>query len=104
MARTPNRMAAVLPLAALLLAGASPARATALDTPMFLYGITENGTLRWYKHNGFMLGEGLDDSHFPPWWEGPNDVGFAWQGLKQVFSGGDGIIYGVAPDGTLKWW
>ena len=102
--RAVSRLTAALSLAALLLAGASPLPANAQETPTFIYGIAEDGTLKWYKHNGFMLGEGLDDSHFPPWWEGPNDVGFAWQHLKQVFSGGNGIIYAVAPDGTLKWY
>ena len=47
------------------------------------------GNLRWYRHLG------RDDGSFR--WEGPKKVGTGWNGLEQVFSGGDGIIYAVDP-------
>jgi hypothetical protein len=65
-----------------------------------IYTITDDGILRWYKHNGFLTGVGLET---PGAWEGPKNVGRGWGGLKHVFSGGDGIIYTIADDGILRW-
>jgi len=31
-------------------------------------------------------------------------VGTGWSGLKNVFSGGDGVIYGVNSAGDLLWY
>lgn len=45
------------------------------------------GNLRWYRHLG------QQDGSFK--WEGPQKVGTGWSGLKQVFSGDDGVIYAV---------
>jgi hypothetical protein len=47
------------------------------------------GDLMWCRHDG------RDDGSFA--WQGPKKVGTGWGELKQVFSGGDGIIYGVDP-------
>ena len=47
------------------------------------------GNLCWYRHVGRW------DGSFR--WEGPKKVGTGWGELTQVFSGGDGIIYGVTP-------
>ncbi|HEV7573587.1 MAG TPA: tachylectin-related carbohydrate-binding protein, partial [Thermoanaerobaculia bacterium] len=49
-----------------------------------IYTISDDGILRWYKHNGFLTGAGLQN---PGAWEGPKDVGRGWGGLKHVFSG-----------------
>ena len=37
-------------------------------------------------------------------WAGPKEVGVGWDGLLKVFSGGDGIIYGVNTKGDLLWY
>jgi hypothetical protein len=47
------------------------------------------GDLMWYRHIG------RDDGSFK--WEGPKKVGSGWGRLNHVFSGGDGIIYGIDP-------
>jgi hypothetical protein len=65
-----------------------------------IYTIADDGILRWYRHNGFRTGAGLET---PGAWAGPKPVGRGWGGFNQVFSPGRGIIYGVAPDGILKW-
>ena len=66
-----------------------------------IYTIADDGILRWYKHNGFRTGAGLQT---PGAWEATKDVGRGWEGLKQVFSGGDGIIYTIAENGILRWY
>ena len=54
-----------------------------------IYAVQANGDLMWFRHVG------REDGSFT--WEGPKTVGTGWGELKQVFSGGDGIIYGVTP-------
>ncbi len=61
-----------------------------------VYLIGDDGTLKWYKHLGY-----LDGSQE---WEGPNVVGSGWSGFVNVFSIGGGIIYAVDQDGTLWWY
>jgi len=66
-----------------------------------IYVIANDGTLRWYRHRAYLTGEGLET---PGAWEGPKNVGRGWGEVAQVFSPGDGIIYAVMPDGTLRWY
>jgi hypothetical protein len=47
------------------------------------------GDLMWARHIG------REDGSFN--WEGPKTVGTGWSGFEHVFSGGDGIIYGIDP-------
>ena len=56
-----------------------------------IYGITDNGGLMWYRHDG------ESDGTFK--WAPNNgaEVGTGWGDVKHVFSGGDGIIYVVTP-------
>ncbi|NUU17809.1 serine hydrolase [Cellulomonas humilata] len=65
-----------------------------------IYAVMPDGTLRWYRHDGFVDGRGLDS---PGAWSGPVDVGSGWADVTQVFSRGAGVIYAVMPDGTLRW-
>ena len=65
-----------------------------------IYVIADDGTLKWYRHKAYLTGSGLET---PGSWEGPKDVGRGWGDVEQVFSPGDGIIYAVMPDGTLRW-
>ncbi len=60
-----------------------------------LYAIAQDGTLKWYQHQGF------NDGSFD--WNGPVDVGSGWTFLR-VFGGSDGIIYAIQADGTLLWY
>jgi hypothetical protein len=53
------------------------------------------GNLIWYRHVG------QKDGSFR--WEGPKKVGTGWSGLRQVFYGGDGIIYAIQENGDLMW-
>ena len=47
------------------------------------------GRLLWYRHVG------QADGTFR--WEGPKTVGTGWSALEDVFSSGDGILYGIEP-------
>jgi len=65
-----------------------------------IYVIANDGTLKWFRHRAYLTGEGLETQGA---WEGPKTVGRGWENVQQVFSGGDGIIYAVMPDGKLRW-
>ena len=65
-----------------------------------IYAITADGTLKWYQHNGFNTGVGLESSTS---WNATKDVGRGWGDFSYVFAGGEGVIYGIQPDGTLRW-
>ena len=67
----------------------------------FIYAITPDGRLWWYHHIAYRTGGGLDE---PGAWEGRTVVGRGWEGFKQVFSTGEGIIYAITPDGRLWWY
>ena len=54
------------------------------------------GDLLWYRHIG------KEDGTFS--WLGPKRVGIRWDGFKHLFSGGDGIIYGIQENGDLMWY
>jgi hypothetical protein len=70
-------------------------------SPAFIYGISQDGSLKWFRHNGSPRGQKFD---VPNAWEGPKTVGTGWQEPKQVFPGGGDIIYTIFNDGTLKWY
>jgi len=61
-----------------------------------IYAIAPDGTLKWYRHDGFNDGSNN--------WRGPVDVGSGWQSFLRVFSGSDGVLYAIQPDGTLLWY
>ncbi len=69
--------------------------------PSVLYGIAPTGALKWYRHNGAPTGAGLNS---PGAWTGPTEVGSGWQDFIQVVPGGGTVLYGIARDGTLKWY
>ena len=60
-----------------------------------IYTLTSDGTVRWYRHDGF------NDGTFK--WTGPVEVARGWNYAK-IFSGGEGIIYAIKDDGTLVWY
>ena len=94
----------LIPLLALALAAAlSPSSLAEVVPSAVLYGILPNGDLKWYGHNSALSGGGLESAS--SW--APNSmktIGIGWQGFKQVFSGGKGVIYGILPNGDLKWY
>ncbi len=61
-----------------------------------LYGITRDGTLKWYSHD--------DAKNGTPAWQGAKNVGNGWQNFKQVFPGSEGLLYAITQDGSLKWY
>lgn len=69
--------------------------------PSFLYGITPEGNLLWYRHNGASKGLGVNIAEA---WHGPSTVGNGWENFKQVFVGDGNILYGITSDGSLKWY
>jgi hypothetical protein len=58
-----------------------------------VYALLKNGDLNWYFHNGSLKGDAT--------WQGPTRVGTGWGGVRLV-PNGDGLIYTIAPDGTMK--
>jgi hypothetical protein len=84
---------------------AAPARQPAVPPideahPAIIYGIGADGVLRWYRHNGATTGAGTG---VPGSWAGAKNVSAGWANYKQVFTGGNGVIYGITPDGKLMW-
>jgi hypothetical protein len=59
-----------------------------------LYGLTHDGKLVWYQHDGF------NDGTFR--WPQPIEVGQGWN-FTRIFSGGDGVVYAIRKDGKLFW-
>jgi len=73
-----------------------------------LYAIDTDGRLKWHRHSGYLDGSVS--------WSGPIDVSptqksplgprfsKTWTNFKQVFSGGQGVLYAVTGDGVLQWY
>jgi tachylectin len=54
------------------------------------------GDLYWNRFNGYQTGTGGFTT--------PQRIGNGWQSLNPVFSGSEGTIYGVRPNGVLRWY
>ncbi len=63
--------------------------AQSVQTKEIIYPITSGGELAWYDHLGWT------DGSFK--WESPKTVGTGWGEFKEVFSGGNGVIYAIMP-------
>jgi len=63
-----------------------------------IYTVTPDGKLWWRRHVAYMTGGGLET---PDSWENVREVGRGWNGLRHVFSMGNGIIYAVTSEGKL---
>lgn len=61
-----------------------------------VFGLTRDGALKWYRHDGFADGSAQ--------WSAPVDVGTGWNSFKKVFAGGDGVLYAIGDDGKLRWY
>ncbi len=64
-----------------------------------IYGVKPNGDLQWYRHDGWQDGTARWTAG-----EGGNKISGGWDIYRTVFSGGNGIIYGVKPNGDLQWY
>ncbi len=62
-------------------------------TPAYLYTIDGEGKLRWHRHDG------AQDGTFR--WQEARVVDVNWGDFKDVFPGGDGIIYAITRNGAL---
>jgi hypothetical protein len=65
-----------------------------------IYVIQPDGTLKWHRHLDYRRGGGLET---PGAWANSRNVGRGWDGYRKVFSAGQGVIYAITNDGTLKW-
>jgi hypothetical protein len=54
------------------------------------------GDLYWNSFDGYMTGTGT--------FSGLQPVGTGWNSFSHVFAAGEGTIYGVRPDGVLRWY
>ncbi len=61
-----------------------------------IYAITNDGTLVWYHHPGYLTGETN--------WDSPKNVGTGWADFTRVFSPGQGVIYAMKPTGEVFWY
>ena len=61
-----------------------------------IYALQNDGTLRWYGHDGYFDGTQA--------WHDPTTVGNGWAGFKQIVPAGEYVMYGIQPDGTLLWY
>ncbi|MEV6581239.1 tachylectin-related carbohydrate-binding protein [Streptomyces sp. NPDC051582] len=64
-----------------------------------IYGITPNGNLQWYRHDGWS-----DGSNRWTAGAGGKNIGGGFNKYSTVFSGGGGVIYGITPSGDLQWY
>lgn len=56
----------------------------------------EEGDLYWNRLNGYQSGQGAFST--------AQRIGNGWNSFSHVFSGSEGIIYGVRPNGVLRWY
>lgn len=67
-----------------------------------MYGISTDGPLRWYRFQG-------PPPNFSGGWyrwdtNSGHRIGRGWNGLSSLFSCGNGSLFGVAPNGDLRWY
>jgi len=64
-----------------------------------IYAISSTGALRWYKDNNFNGSGGAN------WHSSSGSViGSGWTIFSRVLGAGNGVIYGMEPNGTLRWY
>ena len=71
----------------------------AVEITGVIYGITPEGAFQWYRHDGWTDGTNRWTAG-----AGGNNVSGGWNIYSTVFSGGQGVIYGITPDGALQWY
>ncbi|SMB79322.1 tachylectin-related carbohydrate-binding protein [Deinococcus hopiensis] len=59
--------------------------------------------MKGYRHNAALTGGGLYDAGaWVP--RGGEEIGVGWNIFTRVFAAPGGVIYGVMPNGNLKWY
>ena len=66
--------------------------------PLYIYGVHPDGRLAWYRHDGALVGGGLES------WGATQMVGRGWQDVAHVFAAGNGVIYAITDGGELRWY
>ncbi|MER5891634.1 tachylectin-related carbohydrate-binding protein, partial [Streptomyces sp. NPDC001876] len=69
------------------------------DPTLAIYGITLEGQLQWYRHDGWSDGTNRWTAG-----AGGNALSGGWNIYDTVFGGGGGVIYGITPEGQLQWY
>jgi len=67
-----------------------------------LYGVEPNGDLRWYRYDG--VGQFSPDGSVGWARNSRNVIGNGWNSFKFLCGGGDGVLFGVEPNGDLRWY
>lgn len=67
-----------------------------------LYGVEPNGDLRWYRYDG--SGQFSPDGAIGWARNSRNVIGNGWNGFKFLCGGGNGVLFGVEPNGDLRWY
>jgi N,N-dimethylformamidase len=68
-----------------------------------LYAVHSDGALLWYR-DLFRNGTNAPDGSFGWDANSGNQIGQGWTGFANLFSGDNGIIYAIRPDGPLLWY
>ncbi|MFH0521843.1 tachylectin-related carbohydrate-binding protein, partial [Streptomyces sp. M41] len=63
------------------------------------YSIYPHGDLHWYRHDGWTQGT----AHWTAG-AGGNKISGGWNIYNEVFSGSEGVIYAIKPNGDLHWY
>lgn len=64
-----------------------------------IYGVLHSGELLWYEPWGNIVA-----LKPPPVVNEGRQIGVGWADFARVFTGGNGIIYAITPDGQLLWY
>ena len=83
---------------------AAPAHAQPSSVPTTLYGVTQDGSLKWYRHMNPLTGGGLYDAGSWDDTNGGKEVGTGWNNSVGIFTTGEGVIYSIFPNGDLYWY
>jgi hypothetical protein len=67
-----------------------------------LYGVESNGDLRWYRYDGF--GQHSPDGAIGWASNSRSIIGNGWNSFKFLCGGGGGVLFGVEPNGDLRWY
>jgi len=67
-----------------------------------IYTIAQDGVLRWYKHNGYVEGGGIET--WEPQDTGHKVVGTGFDDVRIAVPAGSGVIYTISQDGKLRWY
>jgi hypothetical protein len=79
-----------------------------------MYGMSPDGLLRWYRYNGmgprqysnplFRLINPAGSTDLVPQWSPIHVVGWGWTIFSRIVGAGNGVLYGVTPQGAVRWY